>query len=624
MSKKFELREGQKQAISLIDQGKNVLCVFPTGYGKTIVGKEAVRRSIKNNKLAFFVSPLRALSNQLYEELKEDGVKTLLDVGDNRCEKIEKYNSFEAVITTYERLDSILRSSKKNKITKKIGYVVIDEIHNLGSKNRGESVYSTIRKLIYHFTSVKFVGLSATINNMNYVSKEIRAEIVYIPPEQRPIPLKKIYKIFPAGKRLDEVHSKIELVRDIIGNNEGQCLVLCGSRKLTEKLAKLFKRDYKISAGYHHAKLQFNKRKEVESNYKKGKTRVLFCTTTLSQGLNLPGDFVITFDYKFWNNLLSKYIFMERMILDQFIGRAGRPGMTKGNVANAYFLVSNEDESTVKQIMSDDIIIKKQNDCKSLVCDWLTSGIHDDIQDLVIDLRTEAEIKPKQLVESINWLKENKLITVDSYDNVYPTRDAQISAWFFVHPTIVVALKKLEDEEFKNELDLLSKFITYIPEYDELVRYDSENRNDRVAVSKVAEKYSDYQDDLVCLKTFYYLFYNSFERKPNTNVIFESGSISNILNRFIAVGQIVIVRNDIKLLLQNIDQMIKLHKILTPNQLKLIKLPNIGKKRLQILIDYNIDDINKLINKDSEQLSKLIGLKVMMIEKIKKAARNMI
>jgi len=611
----YELREGQVIAIDHVNQGKNCLCVFPTGYGKTDVGKRAVKYSIEKCELAFFVSPLRALSNQLFEELKEDGIKPLLDVGDNRCNDISLYNKHEVIITTYERLDSILRSGKRKKIKKKIGYVVIDEIHNLGSKNRGQSVYSTIRKLIFHFPSVRFVGLSATINNMEYVANEINAEIVYVPPEKRPIPLKNIYKTFNRGKRLDEIKNKISIIREILIEEEGQCLVLVASRRLAEKLSEIFRTRYKINAGFHHAKIQKERRSKIEKLYKEGKTRVLFCTTTLSQGLNLPGDFAIVFDYKFWKPLIGEYEFMERMIIDQFIGRAGRPGITKNKFANAYFLVSEFDLERMKIIMSNDIVIKKQNDCISLVCDWLTSELYYDMQDLIVDLSTKAEIKSSVIIESMKWLKENNFITVDKYNSVYPTNDAKIAAWFFVHPKIIAVLRSLEYDDGDTEIDLLAKFIAKIPDYDQMVRYNFDT--DKRLVGLVAKKYSRYDEDLILLKTMYYLFYNSFEKKVDSTVMFESGNISAILGRYLAVGEIIINDGVLKEYLSNIKHMIKFHKILSYDELKLIRLPKIGVKRLEMLYNKNIKNVNRFIETPNDILSKILGLQSITIQKIK-------
>lgn len=617
----MELRDGQRTAIALIQKNKNILCVFPTGYGKTIVGIAAVKQSASQGELSFFVSPLTALSTQLSKDLTKDGIKVLLDIGSHRAEKISDYNNYQAIITTYERLDSILRSEKKrSEITKEIGYVVIDEYHNLGSSNRSQSVFSDVMKLKVLFSSVRFVGLSATIGNMKEVADEINAEVVYIPPEQRPIKLDKVYLKYSAMNNVDAVYKRVELTRNLLNRHQGQCLALVFSKKLSQKLADMFNR-FGIPAACHNAGIPYEKRIKIEEDYKAGKYRILFCTTTLAMGMNLPGDFAIVFDYKIWNPLKCVAEFPEdgRMLFDQFIGRAGRPGITKTDKAYAFFLVEESDFQQLYDIMRDDIIISKKVDCMSLICDWTTSGLYADVQDLTVDLETLADADPEKIEEAMQYLVEHHFVEIEG-DDILATKLGNLAAWFFVHPKVVVALQSLRIEP--TDVQTLAQLFTMIPELDNAVRYEKNTDDLKIAhaAAKLKALYNLVLDSNEMLKTVYYLFYNSFD---NADEVRSTGNnLSGVINRYLACAGIFVQNKQVKESLGRLSFMLDDHKLLNKGEIALAMIDGIGKKRLDKLKAAKITDIERFMKTNNDELSRIVGLREVTIQKIKQEIRK--
>ena len=73
-------------------------------------------------------------------------------------------------------------------------------------------------------------------------------------------------------------------------------------------------------SGYHHAGLSLQEREVTENLFKEGFLKVMFCTTTLAAGVNLPAKRVIITSTKSFGKELptSQY--------KQMIGRAGRLG----------------------------------------------------------------------------------------------------------------------------------------------------------------------------------------------------------------------------------------------------------------------------------------------------------
>ena len=64
----FELDEFQKQACDLITQEKSVVVCAPTGAGKTVIAQHAIHCALKSGKRVFYTTPLKALSNQKYND----------------------------------------------------------------------------------------------------------------------------------------------------------------------------------------------------------------------------------------------------------------------------------------------------------------------------------------------------------------------------------------------------------------------------------------------------------------------------------------------------------------------------------------------------------------------------
>src|SRR6188768_2927423 len=63
----FPLDDFQCEAVA---DGHSVLVAAPTGAGKTLVGEFAVRHAFERGEKAFYTTPIKALSNQKYQDLR--------------------------------------------------------------------------------------------------------------------------------------------------------------------------------------------------------------------------------------------------------------------------------------------------------------------------------------------------------------------------------------------------------------------------------------------------------------------------------------------------------------------------------------------------------------------------
>ena len=206
----FELDPFQIEGARALEDGKGVLVAAPTGAGKTIVGEFAAFLAIKKGKKCFYTAPIKALSNQKYQDLKEmyGEEKVGLLTGDTSIN-----SEAPLVVMTTEVLRNMIYSNSHT--LRDLGFVVMDEVHYLADKFRG-AVWEEI--LIHLPETIQVASLSATVSNAEEFGdwlNEVRGVTEVIVSEIRPVPL---YQHVLFGNQLLDLfteHGKInpEIVR---------------------------------------------------------------------------------------------------------------------------------------------------------------------------------------------------------------------------------------------------------------------------------------------------------------------------------------------------------------------------------------------------------------------------
>ena len=180
----FPFDDFQIEACNAVEEGKSVLVAAPTGAGKTVVGEFAAFLALRNGKKCFYTTPIKALSNQKYQEFVsafgEEAVGLL--TGDTSIN-----SEAQIVVMTTEVLRNMLYAGSNT--LKNLGAVVMDEVHYLADKFRG-AVWEEV--LIHLMESVQVISLSATVSNAEEFGEwlqEVRGDTAIIVSENRPIPL---------------------------------------------------------------------------------------------------------------------------------------------------------------------------------------------------------------------------------------------------------------------------------------------------------------------------------------------------------------------------------------------------------------------------------------------------
>ncbi len=305
----------QRYSIVPALEGKNVLVTSPTGSGKTLAGflpvisdlvSLAEKGKLEDRIYAVYVSPLRALNNdirrnleeplrEIYEIAKEEGVdlqeiRVAVRTGDTKPdERIKQLKKPPHIlITTPETLAIVLSTPKFSKYLKGVRYLIIDEIHALAENKRGTHLTLSMERLqeIQEGDMVR-IGLSATIHPLDEVARFLvgfedgkeRDCIVADVTFEKKMDIKVLSPIEDFfGATAEEISEKLyKTIAEMIKNCR-TALIFTNTRSATERVVYHLKKllpDYPIKA--HHSSLSREVRLEVEEDLKKGLLSAVVC-----------------------------------------------------------------------------------------------------------------------------------------------------------------------------------------------------------------------------------------------------------------------------------------------------------------------------------------------------------
>jgi ATP-dependent RNA helicase HelY len=159
----FIIDDFQKEAIQYVSEGHDTLVVAPTGAGKTYIAVSAIEANLKLGRRAVYTTPLKALSNTKFSELKlkfEPQYKVGLLTGDRKIE-----GDADVVVATTEIFrNELYRTDERSAL------VVLDEVHFIADPQRGPVWEESI---ILSPQSSTFLMLSASISNAHEIAEWI-------------------------------------------------------------------------------------------------------------------------------------------------------------------------------------------------------------------------------------------------------------------------------------------------------------------------------------------------------------------------------------------------------------------------------------------------------------------
>ncbi|HKJ60048.1 MAG TPA: DEAD/DEAH box helicase, partial [Halobacteriales archaeon] len=197
--------------------GDDQLVVSATATGKTLIGELAgIDRVLRGEGKLLFLVPLVALANQKYDDFRDaygDLVDVTIRVGASRIRGggAAFDPSADVIVGTYEGVDHALRTGRD---LGDVATVVIDEVHTLGSGERGHRLDGLIARL-HHYCErraerggpdTQWIYLSATVGNPEQLAAGLGARLIEF--EERPVPIER-HVTFADGREKVDVENKL-------------------------------------------------------------------------------------------------------------------------------------------------------------------------------------------------------------------------------------------------------------------------------------------------------------------------------------------------------------------------------------------------------------------------------
>jgi helicase len=481
-------------------EGKNLVLASPTASGKTLVAEFCALKHIleKNGKIVY-LTPLRALANEKFDEFKkytslekknENRVRIGISTGDFDSSDpwLERY---DIIITTNEKADSLLRH--RAKWMDEISLVIADEIHLLNEAERGPTLEVVLARLMQINPDIQVLALSATINNVEEIAEWLKAD--YVTTEWRPIPLREgvlqheeIQFRDGAARKIEKKtkNTAINLALNTIRSG-GQALIFASTRKsavvlakkvadeveevlskpmarslehvadrimtvgektrISESLAELVKR----GTAFHHAGLGGGHRKLIEDSFREGKIKVLTATPTLAFGVNLPARTVIIQDYRRYEPGYGWYP-ISVLEYKQMAGRAGRPKYDK--VGEAVLIAKTDDEADY--LMESYILARPERIWSRLAVERIMRGhvlatiaadfahtergIYDFFSRTFYAHQYEMNAISGIIAKILKYLYDEEMIEVDG-ENIFATKFGKRVSELYIDPVSAVIIR---------------------------------------------------------------------------------------------------------------------------------------------------------------------------------------
>lgn len=314
----------QDRAWRAIAARQHTLIAAPTGSGKTLAAflavidelvKSALQGTIDEGTSILYVSPLKALSNDIHKNLEQPlagisrnlqqtghgdiSISAAVRSGDTPAYAREQMRRRppHILVTTPESLFILLTSDSGRAMLSAVRTVIVDEIHAVISTKRGSHLALSLERL-QSLTTVPLVriGLSATQKPVQAVADYLvgnrcadctvidcgytrERDLAVVVPET---PLSAVM----SAEGWQDIYDRLTALI----NEHTTTLIFVNTRRLAERVARfLAERMGEENVTAHHGSLAREHRLRAEQQLKSGRLKALVATASLELGIDI-GD----------------------------------------------------------------------------------------------------------------------------------------------------------------------------------------------------------------------------------------------------------------------------------------------------------------------------------------------
>lgn len=324
-----EFRSGQEEIVTALLRGRDVLCVMPTGAGKSICYQVP---ALLLPGITLVVSPLISLMQDQVETLRQAGVPAaFLNSAQTSAAYARTLHDLESgaykiVYVSPERLSAEGFRAVCAKL--RVSLVAVDEAHCVSQWGQDfRPDYLKIAGFIASFAVRPTVGaFTAT------ATKAVQADIAELLKLQNPVCVTTGFDRPNLYFAVQAPHSKPLALLQLLEERPNRCgIVYCATRRTVEEVEALLN-EKGIAATRYHAGLPDDERRRNQEDFVYDRKRVMVATNAFGMGID-KSNVSLVIHYNMPKNLESYY---------QEAGRAGRDG----SPAECILLYSPQDVRT--------------------------------------------------------------------------------------------------------------------------------------------------------------------------------------------------------------------------------------------------------------------------------------